>query len=90
MTRWRGPRRSNSSSRAAKRVKEQMEVEYEKARPFGPALRNRNAMREHVARAFARDYGFSVATKSARSPDGVVIVLVTSTEKLFSRSRLRS
>ena len=35
-------------------------------------------------------YGFSVATKSARSPDGVLTTSVTSTEKLFSRSRLRS
>jgi len=35
-------------------------------------------------------YGFSVATKSARSPDGVLITSVISTENVFSRSRLRS
>ena len=37
-----------------------------------------------------RGYGFSVATKSARSPVGVLITFVTSTVNDFSRSRLRS
>lgn len=35
-------------------------------------------------------HGFSVATKSARAPEGVSITFSTRTGKLFSRSRLRS
>ena len=52
----------------------------------------RDLLAEHRARRLkaAGDYGFSVATKSARSPDGVLTTSVISTEKLFSRSRLRS
>ena len=35
-------------------------------------------------------HGFSVATKSARIPEGVSTTFSTRTGKLFSRSRLRS